>query len=73
MIKTRVNFKPFGEEISQKNRSFAYIRFKFTQICIFPFLIQFFQIFITNQEKYDKKLNQILNYAVKTLFQNPIV
>jgi hypothetical protein len=73
MIKTRVNVKPFGEEISQK---FDHLHIHGLNLLKFAFSIfnlNFLNIHQKNKEFFDKKLDQILSYVIKTLFQNLIV
>jgi hypothetical protein len=61
-----VNFKPFGGGISQK-----FDRLRIYDINLLKF--EFYEYSQKIRKKYDKKLDQILSYVIKTLFQNLIV
>jgi hypothetical protein len=71
MIKTRVNVKP--EEISQK---FDHLHIHGLNLLKFAFSIfnlNFLNIHQKIRNFFIKKLDQILSYVIKTLFQNLIV
>jgi hypothetical protein len=68
MIKTILNFKLFGEEISQKKIDCLHIY----DLNLLKFAFSIFKLKFSNihkkSGKYDTKLDQILSYVVKTLF-----
>ncbi len=67
-----MNFKSFAEEISQKFNRIHIYDLNLLNFAFFYFNLNFSNIH-KNQEKNDKKLDQILRYMVNTLFQISIV